>query len=172
LNETNGNTTTGTGNTDANPDEEFVKRLNSVKEQLFILLSKAEDTSVNDKELMRRLDAVNRTLSTIEAKLKNAEAKTADAEQNSRNASGEIDLAESSIGRSWDLVKQIRGPANETAIIINRIYKILANWTKTTIRISETVREVTRSLVIYPPSVMDHLHYRLNFDLDKNFITA
>ena len=140
------NTTVGTS--DENPDEEFLKRLNSVREQLRILLSKAEDTSVSDKELMKRLDAVNQTLFLIESKLKDAEGKTLEADKNSKTASGEIDLAEDSIERSWKLVEQIRGPTNQTQKVINLIYEIFANWTKTTLRIQETVREVKLILMV------------------------
>ena len=138
MNESQGNNTS-TGNTDENPDEEFLRRLNSVKEQLLILLSKAEDTSVNDKELMKRLDAVNQTLIIIEAKLKDAEGKTVNADQNSKDASGEIDLADESIIRSWGLVKEIGGTDEETNKIITLL---LTNWEKTTKRINEIVRKV------------------------------
>ncbi len=138
MNESQGNNTS-TGDTDENPDEEFLKRLNSVKEQLLILLSKAEDTSVNDKELMKRLDAVNQTLIIIETKLKDAEGKTVNADQNSKDASGEINLADESIIRSWGLVKEIGGTDEETRRIIDLL---LINWAKTTKRIKETVRKV------------------------------
>jgi hypothetical protein len=141
LNETKGNSSSNSGDKDENPDEEFQERLNSVKAQLTILLVKAEDTSVNDKELMKRLDAINQTFTLIETKLRNAEDKTVEADKNAKNASGEIDLADASIERSWDLVKTIRG-SGELQKTIDLIYKVFANWTKTTVRISETVIEV------------------------------
>ena len=87
---------------------------------------------------MKRLDAVNQTLTLIETKLENAEVKRTEASKNAKNASGEINLAEESIVRSWKLVKKIRSSDD----IINKIYILLANWTKTTRRINETVREV------------------------------
>ena len=94
---------------------------------------------------MKRLDAVNQTLSLIEAKLMEAETKTSNADKTSKDASNEIDLADRSIGRSWFLVEKIRGPDNRTAKIIEQIYKVLNNWTKTTIRISETIKEVRKA---------------------------
>ena len=94
---------------------------------------------------MKRLDAVNQTLSLIEAKLMEAETKTSNANKTSKNASNEIDLADLSIERSWSLVDKIRGPANRTAKIIEQIYKVLNNWTKTTVRISETIKEVRKA---------------------------
>lgn len=149
MNESSGNTTSG--NSDDNPDKEFVKRLNNVKEQLLILLWRAENTSVSDKELMKRLDTVNQTLFVIETKLSEAEGKTFNASENANKASVEIDLAENSIIRSWTLVQKIRGSNNNTARMIDQIHKILATWTKTIVRISETVREVRRGngLIIY-----------------------
>ena len=142
LNETKDNTTTGTS--DANPDKEFQERMNRVREQLQVLLSRAEDTSVNDKELMKRLDAINKTLSTIETKLQSAEASTNDAKENARNASAEIGLAEDSIEKSNGLVHEIRRATDQTARIINQIYRILANLTVTTKIISETVINVSQ----------------------------
>ena len=97
---------------------------------------------MNDKELMRRLDAVNQTLSLIEAKLKESEAKTSDADKISKNALKEIDLANASIERSWEIVKQISGSASQAKLIIEQITEIMNNWTKTTDRISEIIREV------------------------------
>ena len=97
---------------------------------------------MNDKELMRRLDAVNQTLSLIEAKLKESEAKTSDADKISKNALKEIDLADASIERSWEIVEQISSSASQAKLIIEQITEIMNNWTKTTDRISEIIREV------------------------------
>lgn len=140
LNESSENITRGSA--DANPDKEFLKRLNIVKDELHLLLLRAENISEADQELMRRLDAVNQTLNVIDEKLKNSETKTTEADVNAKTASSEVKLAEESIERSWKLVDEIRGPTNRTSEIINEIYKISSNWNKTIINIWETVNKV------------------------------
>jgi hypothetical protein len=46
------------------------------------------------------------------------------------------------------------------------------NFREVQILTSKTIPIDKRKIQIQKTIPMDHLHYRLNFDLDKNFITA
>lgn len=130
------------GDSQTNPDKAFQSDLNSVREQLLKLLDRAEDTSVNDKELMKRLDALNITLVLIESKLNDAEGKAKESDTHSAKAITEINVADNSIERSWELVKQLNISTEETADILKKIYNSMKSWSTSTVNLRERTKEV------------------------------
>ena len=106
------------------------------------LLRKAQEVSVNDKELMKRLDALNLTMVMIEEDLNEADRQAMDSETLSGSAASNNKLSDESIKRSWELVKKIRESSNETGKIIQAIYNSKKNWSANTLVLKETAREV------------------------------
>jgi hypothetical protein len=64
-----------------------------------------------------------------------------------------------------------KGPAEEVALKLwlSLLYGIIGHIYFTPQRSSKSPNHLNKKI---PITKMDHLHYRLNFDLDKNFITA
>ena len=113
-----------------------------------ILLNKAQEISVNDKELMKRLDALNLTMVMIEEDLNEADRQAMDSERLSGSAASNNKLSDESIKRSWELVKKIRGSSNETGKIIEAIHNSKKNWSVNVFVLKKTAGEVSKAFQV------------------------